>query len=412
MLGTLAFAFLLVQSADTVELSPSEALRRFLESSPRVEAADHLVRAGSARAVQARAWTNPMLSFSVENLGAAEAVTGLPAPDGLEGQALLGLVLPLGGGRGAGIRQADARVRASTADAEWVRGDAAVQAVGAAASAQRDRRLAVLAAEEAGTLRSLADARSAQAAEGRASEGEAARIRLAAALAEATLAEARGAEAVATAELARILGYGPGTVVRVAAGNCSTAGAPDGGSPPEVDAARAREEVARAGLDLARASRIPDLQPQVGFRRAAGTDALYVGLGFQVPLFDRRGGFVDAASAELAAAEADLRASMEAVEARRTAAARALEALDEAGAGFRTGWVDDLDRVVEATEARYELGEGTLVELLDGRRARFEALSSRERWRAAWQTQRALLLGLSGVGPTPDLFCDPLAPEN
>ncbi len=412
MLGTLTLALLLFQPADTVELSSAEALRRLPAASPRVEAAGHRLRADSARAVQARAWTNPVLSFAVENVGAAEAITGLPAPDGLEGQALLGLELPLGGDRGAGIRQADARARAASADAGWVRGDVVVEAVGASASAERDRRLAVLAAEEASTLRILADAQSAQAAEGRSSEGEAARIRLAATLAEARLAEARGAEAVASAELARILGYGPTTLVRVAAGSCGPTRGPEPSLPPEVDAARAREEAARAGLDLARASRIPDLQPSVGFRRAAGTEALYVGLGLQLPLFNRRGGVTEAASAEVAAAQADLRAAVEAVEARRSAAARALDALDEAGAGFRAGWVEDLDRVVEATEARYELGEGTLVELLDGRRARFEALASRERWRAAWRTQRALLLRLSGGEPAPDLFCDPLALEN
>lgn len=412
MLASLTLLLLLAQPPDTLQLSPGEALERLLEASPRVEAAGHRLRADSARAVQARAWANPGLSFSVENVGATEAVTGLPAPEGLEGQVVLGFQLPLGGDRGAGIRQADALARAASAEAGWVTGDAVVEAVGAAAAADRDRRLAELAGEEARTLRRLAEALSAQAAEGRASEGEAARARLAATLADGTLADARAASAAASAELARVLGYAPGDPIRIRGGSCAPPAVPDPSLPPEVAAARAREEAARAGLDLARASRIPDVQPQVGFRRAAGTEALYVGLAFQLPLFDRRGGATEAAAAELAAARAELRASTGMVESRRAATARALEALDEAGTRFRTGWVADLDRVVEATEARYDLGEGTLVELLDGRRARFEALASRERWRAAWRIQHARLLRLSGVEATPDLFCDPLAREN
>lgn len=401
---------LLTLAPDTVRLDPTEALARVLDGSPRVEAALAARNAGVARAGQARAWSNPSLSVTVENLGAARAVTGLPSPEGLEGQATLGFRLPVGGDRSSRIRQADALSRAAGADAAYVRGDAVVAAVVAVAAAQRDWALAEHADREAQTLRRLADALTLQADEGRASEGDAARVRLAAILADGAAADARATAAGSMAELARRLGYAPTDAVEIASVGCSLPSVPDAvGLPPELEAARSREDAARAGVALSRAARIPDLEPQLGFRRAAGTEALYVGLGFQLPLFDRGSRSVDAANADLASVQADLRATVEETESRRVATRRAMEALEGAGARFREGWVEDLARIVEATEARYDLGEGTLVELLDGRRARFEALAARERWRAEWRTRRAQLLRLSGVAAIPDFFCDPLA---
>lgn len=407
----LLLLMLLPQPADTVELSADQVLTRVLETSPRVESARQRTLSGRARAGQARAWTNPALSVSVENVGAAEPVTGLPSPEGLEGQAVLGFRLPIGGDRGAAIRQADAQAMAWEAEAARTSGEVLLDVVAAAAASERDRTVAELAGEEARTLGRLAEALTAQAEEGRASEGEAARVRLEASLAEGTAAEARAAASAASTELARLLGYAPEQEVVVRGGACRQ----PLGVPPalaaDVAVVRAREAAARAGVQRARAGRIPDLEPQVGFRRAAGTEALFLGLGFQLPLFDRSGRAVEAAAAELAAARADRRAVEDEVAARRLAAFRSLEVLEAAGSRFRAGWADDLARVVEATEARYDLGEGTLVELLDGRRARFEAMTARERWRAAWRLEHARLLRFSGAEPAPAFFCDPLARE-
>jgi outer membrane protein TolC len=407
-----ALPFLLIlgsPQADTVRLSPAEALERVRATSPTLEAARQRSLGAEARAGQARAFANPILTTQVENVGAARDVTGLPAPEGLEGQSFLSFPIPVGGDRSARIREADALADAAGADADAVRGDVVLGAVVAVAVAERDGVVADQAGAEARTLELLADALTLQAEEGRASEGDAARARLAAALADGRAADARAAAAAAEAELARVLGLPPDRAVRVEGGACAaTATLPEPGSPPELRSGRAREDAARAALDRAEAARIPDLRPEAGWRRGAGVDGLYLGLGVELPLFDRGGRARDAAAAELRAASAELRAVEREVESRRLAAARALAALEEAGTRFRAGWVADLSRVVEATEARYELGEGTLTELLDGRRARFEALVSRERWRAAWRIQRARLLRLDGAEATPALFCDPL----
>lgn len=411
MATVLTLILLLSPPSDTVLLAPAEALRRVAEA-PRVFAARERGRAGQRRAEQARAWPNPGLTVAIENFGAEEAVTGLAAPEGLEGQAVLGYRVPVGGDRGAAIREADAMARAGEAEAARVAGDAVVRTVSAAAATDRERALLAQAEVEARTLRRLADALTLQAREGRASDGEAARARLAATLAEGRVAEARASLAATATELARLLGYPPDRSVRIASVACRMLPEREATAPPELDAARSRETAAEAAVARVKAGRIPDLEPQVGLRRAAGTGAAYVGLGLQLPVFDRSSRAVEAAAAELSAARAERRAAAVEVEAQRTAAARAMEALQAAGARFQAGWLDDLARVVEATEARYELGEGTLVELLDGRRARSEALASRERWRAAWRIQRARLLRLSGAEATPDFFCDPLVEED
>lgn len=396
--------------ADTVEITPAEALERARATSPRLEAALARGRQAAGNARQETAWANPVLAMSVDNIGAEEEVTGIAGARGLEGQAVLGFTIPLGGDRGAAIRRSDALARASSARADATAVDVTVMAVHAVASAQRDRVLARLAAREAETLDALAGALTLQAAEGRISEGDAARARLEATLAGGTAADAAAVAAASGAEAARLLGYPVDTNVRLRADACRLPTLPDTtATPPGLQAARADAEAADAGLDGARAARIPDIAPQVGVRRTMGVEALYVGLNLELPLFNRRSAAADAAAAARDASRAQLALAEASLGAERAAAREAVMALEGAGSRFRQGWVEDLAAAVEATEARYAEGEGTLTELLDGRRARLQALASRERWRAAWRVQRARLWQLSGADPGPDIFCDPLA---
>jgi cobalt-zinc-cadmium efflux system outer membrane protein len=423
---SLLIAALFALQADTVRVPADTALARVLSQAPGVAAAAHRADAAAARAEQARAFGNPHLSVNVDNVGAEEEVTNIAGWRGVEGQAVLTFGLPLGGDRGARIAESDALARGATARARVARADAVLEAVRATAAARRDTRLAAQAREEVATLDRLAIALGAQAAVGRAPEGDAARARLAVSAAREELAARRAEAALSQAQVAQVLGYSPGDAVRVEGGACRVdpavsprgeAGAttPPSGSPgaPELLVADARESEGAAGLDLARAGRIPDLAPEVGLRRTMGVEALYAGLSLELPLFGRRSRAVDAAAAEARSAAAEARDLRRAVSAELGAARAALQALGEAGAHFTdAGWGSDLARTVEAVEARWELGEGTLMELLDGRRARLEALSARERWAAAWLVARARLFRLLGVEPTSDLFCDPLSRQS
>jgi len=103
---------------------------------------------------------------------------------------------------------------------------------------------------------------------------------------------------------------------------------------------------------------------------------------------------------------------------RRWAAARAgaegaFAALDRAGRGFDSGWFSNVEQAVRAAEARFRLGEGTLAELLDSRRARLQALDDYHAWQSEWWLARVEVARLTGTMPSADLICtDPYREGN
>ena len=75
-------------------------------------------------------------------------------------------------------------------------------------------------------------------------------------------------------------------------------------------------------------------------------------------------------------------------------------------------WFAALDQTVTAAEARFELGEGTLFELLDHRRARLQALDDYALWLSEWWNARAQALRLRGGTPDASLLCTDPFREN
>ena len=119
MLPILLIAALQV-GADTVQVDVAAALERGLAVAPALEASRLGVEAASRRAVQASPWPNPLLGVSVENLGQSETFTGIPGVEGLEGQAVLTVPLPLGKERAGGIQRAEAEARLAQASADAI----------------------------------------------------------------------------------------------------------------------------------------------------------------------------------------------------------------------------------------------------------------------------------------------------
>jgi cobalt-zinc-cadmium efflux system outer membrane protein len=265
----------------------------------------------------------------------------------------------------------------------------------------------------------VSEALALQADAGRASEGDAARARLAAGMAATRLGRREGRLAVSSAELARRLGYPAETVLRLAPSVCSvpassvTTGAPEAAGeprPPELRVADARVEAARGATDVARGIRLPDFQPQVGIRRTGGNSGLYLGLATHLPLFDRGSARIGASVAEEIAAEADRRDAEQRWAAALAGAQGTVAALARAGATFDEGWFAAVDRTVEAAEARFRLGEGTLFELLDSRRARIQALEDFHTWQAEWWQAQAEVERLRGRAAPASIVCThPLA---
>lgn len=406
-------ALALAVQADTVTLPPAAYLERVVVDGPGVTAAALRADAAVHDALQAGAWANPDLAITVDNVGAQTEVTGLSGAEGLEGQAVLSFVVPVGGDRGGRFERGLGLADEAAALARATRLDAVTAAVGAVAAAQRDARLAEGIRGELDALEALGAALGAQAERGRAAEADAARARLETTTVREAWARAGAAAAAAGVDVARRAGFGVDDAVRVAAVACGAPPGDDGGGSPVIDAAEARLRVARGGEALAGGERIPDLRPEFGVRRTMGVEALYAGLAVSLPFFDRGSRRVQGARAYLAAAEADARDTRARIDAETTAARRAFEALDAVRPDFAApGWDADLQRVVDAARARLDLGEGTLAELLDARRARLRALEARERWAAEWRASRARLAALEGREPTADLFCDPLIRED
>lgn len=393
---------------DTVTFSVAEALSRGSRSSLVLQSARDRSRAAEARLDQAAAWPNPTLGLSAENVGQQSEFTGVQGARGLEGQAVVRFGLPLGVERSGRLR--DARANADLAHAAQRLDEVAVrrELLGAIGAVLADQIRTSSAARELETVARLADALALQAESGRASRGEAARADLARGMASSRLARREAELASSGAELARLLGLAVGTPVRIEPTSCSAPGSapplvdPD---PPEVRVARARVEAAEGVRQVARGLRLPDLVPEVGVRRTQGLTGLYLGLSTELPLFDRGSRRLDAAVADVSALEAEREDVERRMEAAKSAAGRTLEALTRGGAAFDATWFGNLELAVSAAEARFREGEGSLLELLDSRRARIQALDDYAAWQVEWWSARVEVARLDGRPIDGSLVC-------
>ena len=405
----LAFLLLTPAPADTVQLPVTEAFHEAMEAAPQLAVARHLARSAEHQALQSGAYPNPALAVSAENLGAERDITGLDAPDGIEGQAVLSFALPWGPTRSGTVGTSRANRATATADLRMAEVTAAEGVVSALARLLRQQTLVKDARLEVETLERLEAVLARQLQEGRASVSDAARIQMARGLAATNLARREAALADLMAEVTRRLGRDADEWIVLEASRCTAS--PSLVAPasepelPEQDRASARLDAARASVLLARGLAWPDLQPQVGLRRGAGVSALYLGFSTSLPLFDRGSRGVAAARSRERAAEAELALVQARLRADRVAAERTVAALARAGAVFTEQWFQALESAVEAAEARYQLGEGSLFELLDSRRARLQALDDYATWEAEWWEARARLARLRGIQPDASILC-------
>ena len=334
----------------------------------------------------------------------------------------MSMALAFGWERSGAIRAARAEARALEAGADGVERLVRAEVLAELGDAVRELATMETARQELADLTRLAAALALQAEQGRGATGDAARADLARGMAATSLARRVAAVGSGTAELSRLLGLPAGTEVRVRAERCETSlrdegGAPAGWTAPELRAAEARVDAARGVVDMARGLRVPDVHPEVGLRRTAGRTGLYLGVSAGLPLFacggdkqaealvDRGGSRITAARLDEDAAKARRREVQGLWEAQWVAAQRAVRALEGAGEGFGARWFANLDRTVTAAEARYRLGEGTLLELLDSRRARHQALDDYHAWQSEWWIARTELARLEGRPITADLIC-------
>lgn len=397
--------------ADTVFLEPDSAVSLLLGTASEWRAAVDRARAAEARVRVAGAFLDPQITAAAENLGAQEATTGEPGIQGIEGQILLLLPLRLGGDRGAERSEAEAHLVAARAQADALRADRLLDLVESWSALDRDRLLARVAREEVLYLEAFQSALDAQRATGEASEGEAARAALAYARAVAALAAAEADLARQEVETARLLGLDPAESTVIRDRSCPSLPPDEPGDtlppPPEAALAQALEDAGMAGIDVARANRIPDLEAQTGLRRSGGNSALWLGVTFSLPVTARTHARVEAAEADADALRVEGEVLRRQVQANLAASRRRLEALESAGRRFDDRWSAALNTSVQATDALFRLGEGTIVELLDSRRARLAAIVDYAAWRAQLLLARAEVIRWSRGDMGPEILCTP-----
>ena len=167
-------------------------------------------------------------------------------------------------------------------------------------------------------------------------------------------------------------------------------------SNPKLAAANAEVVLAEAQVELAKASRVPDVSLDMFYRRLEDEDAhaFDFGVALPLPLFNRNQGNVRSALAQRLAAEARVQATRnELVRDLRDTHAR-LALLLQATRIMREELLERADTVLASVEARFEAGDASLVEVLpvrrDWTRVQLSYIDALREVMVAWSDLRAL----------------------
>jgi cobalt-zinc-cadmium efflux system outer membrane protein len=332
-------------------------------------------RAARADAQQARAWINPTLSATAENLGGSQPGAASRREDTYS----LTQVFEIGGKRAARIAVEQNRSLAADARERQVRISFATQLAvlyAGAEAAQMRRQIA-----EAELARAQDDLRAGQAL---VEAGREAQLRVSLATASVASAQAalESAAANATEALERLSAFvgAPAPFTRIDHPLLTRLAAtyPAQGwtaeQSPALTVASAERDAVRSQLAFEQKRWYPDIGVSVGVRKFAGTseNAATIGLSASIPLFDRNRAGISAARERAASADyrvdaarldanASHRAALAQVAAsdKRLAAAEAAEAA--AAEAYRLGRIG------------YDAGKASLPELLAIRRALSDA---------------------------------------
>jgi cobalt-zinc-cadmium efflux system outer membrane protein len=260
----------------------------------------------------------------------------------------------------------------------------------------------------------LADVEAKRAREGAVAELSAMRAGLEADRARLAEATARAEVARASADLASAIGVPIAALPPVVAMTTLLPAAVPLPEPPSAIAAavtrrsdlasrRAGVVVARLHLSASRRALLPSVELQAGTKQTAGYATRTFGVAIPLPLLDRNAGARESAAAAVRLAEAELRAAELATSAEVTAAIDALRALSDARAPAADSLAARAAEVARVADAAYAAGGGSLLELLDARRARADALTAALRWTAELRLARLELNRSSGAPLLQDL---------
>ena len=387
-----------IRLPDTVDLST--VLRVAREVSPRLELERQSIAQARADRITAGVYPNPTVTIGRAQQGGGQSTvfSGSAQQD-----AAFELPLLIAGQRGARIERAEREIEAArarvNAGASTLAGEAGAAFV-ALLAAQEKAALLSASATDIARLRDIVAGREAS---GAASRYDVARLDVEMGSLRARLEEARAEIVDRSGNLAALLGL-PGWQP-TAAGALAPMSV-RGAAPPAERAlsapasiAAAREQAsAESAIEVARRERWP--VPAVSVGRTWTNDpygaANRLGVTVELPIFDTRRGPLARAQADAHAAAlrrnlvtAELAANMQRLDNVIGARQTALERFEQ-DAGAR------LPALKQMAEDAYRLGRGSILELLDATRSRYELQQIRIDLTAALAEAQVRLAALSG----------------
>jgi outer membrane protein, heavy metal efflux system len=141
----------------------------------------------------------------------------------------------------------------------------------------------------------------------------------------------------------------------------------------EMTLARETVEQAHANLRLQRANTKPDPDIHFGYERIAGFDTLYAAAQIPLPIRNRNQGQIEAAVAEIRAAESSVTATEAAIRSELESATREYESRQKLLNETLLPMRDRADEVYQIVDAAYRETGSDMLRLLDAERTKIEA---------------------------------------
>ncbi|TXC71989.1 TolC family protein [Sphingomonas ginsenosidivorax] len=384
-------------------LTLADALARAGAASPFQDAASAGVRAAEAQRRVAGLRPNPSIIAEAENVAGTGIYQGLRSSE-----TTVGLALPLerGGKRGARIAVADAQIGRAGLQGDIARADLRLRVTQTYVIALAAQRRLGIARDQRGIAAEVLRVASVRVRAGRASPLEEQRADVARVAADGALERAERSAAVASANLARLLGIAVGVLddawfQRVDIVRESPA--PGATGTLTAAAARADLDTATAQVRLARSQRVPDLTLSASARRLEQTNDVAAVFGVSIPLTVFNGGRSAVAVADAQGDQSDalrrvalLDAEQDIAGAQADAANAATTARNAAGPALAAA-----QEAARIARIGYREGKFGQLDLLDAERTLLETRTAAIDALAAYHDAQARLERLTAAAPSP-----------
>ncbi len=367
---------------DAVDLAA--VLRLARDASPRLAVERQAIAGAEANRISAGAYPNPTLNYGRFRPSSGQASTLFTGTR--QEQATVELPLLVGGQRSARVERAERDIEA--ARARVASGASSLAAEAGAAyvallAAQEKAALLLAANEELARLRNLVAGRQAA---GAASRYDLTRLDVELGGSRAKLENAKADVSDQAGNLAALLGLpnwrpqaaGGFSPMAIGAAALDKARERAADSPASIAAIR-EETAAQSGIEVARRERVP--VPSVSLGRSWTTEpygsANYFGLSVEIPILDTRRGPLARAEADAITATLRRELTQAEVAANLERLAAMIVARQAALRRFESEAASQLPALRQMAEDAYRLGRGSILELLDATRSRYDLQQTR-----------------------------------